>query len=73
MPEVLWALLVWTLIAIPLGLIIGRAVATADSQADDDEGPDGHCDTCCARCDAQGCTADRSHVAALDVDDDRPA
>jgi hypothetical protein len=25
----------------------------------------GHCDTCGALCDASGCTADRTHVAAL--------
>jgi hypothetical protein len=31
------------------------------------EGLHGHCDTCGAACDRDGCTADRSHRAALDV------
>lgn len=30
-----------------------------------DEDEFGHCDTCGARCDAAGCTADRAHVVAI--------
>lgn len=32
---------------------------------DDEDGVNGHCDTCGAPVDADGCTSDRSHVVAL--------
>lgn len=33
--------------------------------ADEDEGRYGHCDTCGALCDEQGCTVNRDHVVAI--------
>lgn len=35
------------------------------------ESPFGYCDTCGADCDAEGCTAERAHLAAIDGTDPR--
>lgn len=43
-------------------LAIWEGAALADN-------PHGHCDTCGAPCDSEGCTRDRSDVAALEHDD----
>lgn len=50
------------------GVRVARARRLVKDAAESIEDPSyGHCDTCGALCDARGCVADRTHVAALEI------
>lgn len=43
-----------------------KVIAGLLAAAEELEDANGHCDTCGALCDADGCTTDRNHLAAID-------